>query len=159
MEALPRGINGLFWERRAFADGGCFYYSPALGEARLEEPPLMRGGLLCEEMDMGKTLELVALIVAGRDAPPETAPGLTPSKATLVIVPPALLAQWVSEIGISVSGARPLDVYVLDEQDAARLRASSIAAHDIVLCTYDSLKNYSTWLEQVTTRGSQCCRG
>lgn len=131
MEALPRGINGLFWERRAFADGGFFYYSPALGEARLEEPPLMRGGLLCEEMGMGKTLEIVALIVAGRDAPPEAAPGLASSNTTLVIVPSHLLSQWGSEIRISVSDQRPLNVYTCDGHV---LSAASIAGADVVLC-------------------------
>ena len=65
MEALPRGINGLFWEvslacsrapcrprdvltttprvctvgqERAFADGGTYFYSPQLGEVRLASP-------------------------------------------------------------------------------------------------------------------------
>ena len=46
---LPRGINGLFWEERAFGDGGTYYFSPQLGEMRLEAPPLMHGGLLCDE--------------------------------------------------------------------------------------------------------------
>ena len=40
MEELPRGINGLFWEERAFGDGGTYYFSPQLGEMRLEAPPL-----------------------------------------------------------------------------------------------------------------------
>ena len=30
MEGLPRGINGLFWEERPFADGGSFHYHTAL---------------------------------------------------------------------------------------------------------------------------------
>ena len=49
MEELPRGINSLFWEERAFGDGGTYYFSPQLGEMRLEAPPLMHGGLLCDE--------------------------------------------------------------------------------------------------------------
>ena len=49
MESLPRGINGLFWEERAFGDGGAYYFSPQLGEMRLEAPPVMHGGLLCDE--------------------------------------------------------------------------------------------------------------
>ena len=46
---LPRGINGLFWETRAFGDGGSYHFSPQLGEMRLEAPPVMHGGLLCDE--------------------------------------------------------------------------------------------------------------
>jgi hypothetical protein len=54
MEALPRGINALFWEERTFADGGSYHFSPALGELRLAPPPVMHGGLLCDEMGLGK---------------------------------------------------------------------------------------------------------
>ncbi|KAH8069941.1 hypothetical protein JL721_5479 [Aureococcus anophagefferens] len=61
MEELDRGLNGLFWERRDFVDGGCFYYAPDLGEARLEAPPTVHGGLLSDEMGMGKTLEMLSL--------------------------------------------------------------------------------------------------
>lgn len=31
MESLPGGLNSLFWEERAWLDGGTYYYSPALG--------------------------------------------------------------------------------------------------------------------------------
>ena len=58
MEALPRGINGLFWEERPFADGGSFFYSPALGEMRMARPPMMHGGLLCDEMASCQQLEV-----------------------------------------------------------------------------------------------------
>ena len=37
MEGL--NLNSLFWEKRAFADGGEYWFAPDLGECRLEEPP------------------------------------------------------------------------------------------------------------------------
>ena len=49
----------LVWEKRAFADGGEYWFAPDLGECRLEEPPAASGGLLCDEMGMGKTVELL----------------------------------------------------------------------------------------------------
>ncbi len=60
---LPRGLNGLFWERREWADGGSFWYMPKLGELRSESPPIMRGGLLCDEMGLGKTVQVIALVL------------------------------------------------------------------------------------------------
>lgn len=44
------GINSILWQEREFEDGGKYYYSPAVGQARLDRPPLMKGGLLCDEM-------------------------------------------------------------------------------------------------------------
>jgi hypothetical protein len=53
------GINSLVWEEREFADGGKWYYSPAVGQARLSlggklgKPPVMKGGILSDEMGLG----------------------------------------------------------------------------------------------------------
>ena len=89
-EAAPRGLNGVFWEERRFADAddddddgddvdgvktktaadatrgvkrrGSYWYFPLAGELRLDEPPMSRGGMVCEEMGLGKTIEVLALI-------------------------------------------------------------------------------------------------
>ena len=72
-EAAPRGLNGAFWEERRWADAdevearggdGSYWYFPLAGELRLQEPPTSRGGMLCEEMGLGKTLEIIALVSA-----------------------------------------------------------------------------------------------
>jgi len=45
MERLPGfGINSIIWEEREFLDGGKYYYSPALGQIRLNRPPVTVGG-------------------------------------------------------------------------------------------------------------------
>ena len=45
MERLPGfGINSIIWEERTFLDGGRYYYSPALGQIRLNRPPVNVGG-------------------------------------------------------------------------------------------------------------------
>jgi hypothetical protein len=50
-ELCYRGINGFFWEHWKMKDGGGdMWYLPLGGEFRLHQPPLTRGGLLCEEM-------------------------------------------------------------------------------------------------------------
>ena len=61
------GINSLLWEERTFPDGGHYYYSPALGQVRLgAPPPHMKGGLLCDEQGLGKTVSVV-VCETGRD--------------------------------------------------------------------------------------------
>jgi hypothetical protein len=52
------GLNGLLWERRAFREGDTYYYSPALGQARLtigqqdlqQGKQCNKGGILADEV-------------------------------------------------------------------------------------------------------------
>jgi SNF2-related domain len=58
-EGPKGGINGHFWEKREWADGGnALWYFPLAGEFRLQAPPSTTGGMLCEEMGLGKTVEV-----------------------------------------------------------------------------------------------------
>lgn len=64
-------INDYFWEERYFTTSSrkktCkFYYFPMAGELRLRKPPPTRGGMVTEEMGLGKTIEALALIAAQR---------------------------------------------------------------------------------------------
>ena len=127
MEALPGGINSLFWERRMWADNlhlpqsklkrgkppqepEHFWAFPMAGELRLDEPPLRWGGLLAEEMGLGKTVELAALILDDKrrgypgyqEELAELAAGeeevLATTTGTLIIAPATLISQWAKEI-------------------------------------------------------------
>ena len=55
-----------------------------------QEKTTYRGGLLGDEMGMGKTIQAVSLIMSDFPQP----------NPTLVIVPPVALMQWVSEIKV-----------------------------------------------------------
>lgn len=168
--------------------GGSYWYFPLAGELRLTEPPLSRGGMLSEEMGLGKTLEILALISADKEpaaastasraevasvknekdeedeqaspaaVPPEctkevdervragaTATGTTPSRATLIVVPPPLLRQWEAEVAKSVApGSLRVRVHAgrskgprgASDEDRAR----ELAAADVVLATYPQLQ-------------------
>jgi DNA repair protein RAD16 len=58
-----------------------------------QEKSQWKGGLLGDEMGMGKTIQAVSLIMF--DHPAED--------PTLVVVPPVALMQWQSEINVSIS--------------------------------------------------------
>eukprot|EP00899_Mesostigma_viride_P014310 jgi/Mesvir1/22880/Mv19405-RA.1 len=51
----------------AQADDVWFYF-PEAGELRLHVPPMVTGGMVAEEMGLGKTLEMLALILADKQA-------------------------------------------------------------------------------------------
>lgn len=62
------GLNAYFWETWIYQDAvgpdDAFYYFPDAGEVRLVKPPFRTGGLLCEEMGLGKTLEVLAVVLS-----------------------------------------------------------------------------------------------
>ena len=115
-EAEQTGINARFWEELIYRDGGgSMYYFPLAGEFRLMKPPITTGGLLCEEMGLGKTVICIALVLGNPghsqvgkpvlQAEPvgEKEKGATPrsllsSNATLIVVPSTLVGQWYREL-------------------------------------------------------------
>ncbi|KAF5599812.1 rad8 Rdh54p [Fusarium pseudoanthophilum] len=109
----------------------------------------VKGGILAEEMGLGKTLEILGLILLHQRSRPliqsdyESQAKLTPSGATLIVTPPSLKDQWASEIarhapGLSVKvyeGRKRISE--ADEQQAT----DELAGHDIILTTYPVLSS------------------
>lgn len=103
----------------------------------------LRGGILAEEMGLGKTVEMIALISLNKRLATEIIKsdpdGLRKSGATLIITPPAILDQWKHELkqhapelrvhhytGIK-RGDQQIDDLVIEE----------LADFDVVLTTYN----------------------
>ncbi|RDA90582.1 hypothetical protein CP533_2604 [Ophiocordyceps camponoti-saundersi (nom. inval.)] len=100
----------------------------------------VKGGILAEEMGLGKTLEVLGLILVHRrlDPPEPSASDLRPSRATLIVAPEALRQQWMSEISRHAPALRVAhyrgrkNIRGDDEDETVR----QLADHDIVITTY-----------------------
>ncbi|KAL6710401.1 hypothetical protein ACN47E_009347 [Coniothyrium glycines] len=97
-----------------------------------------RGGLMADQMGLGKTLMMLANIVNGQ--PTKGAKG---PRTTLLVASPALLTQWKSEIEQHTTMNLRVMRYGggnrLDSTNAAQI----IGSHDIVLTTYNEImKSY-----------------
>jgi len=106
-----------------------------------------RGGILAEEMGLGKTVELISLISLHRrtQAPMQfvddyTGTEVTSCNATLIITPPTILEQWKSEIARHAPDLKVFHYTGLKGKDTdVNIIERNFMEHDIVLTTYTVL--------------------
>ncbi|KAJ2521132.1 DNA repair protein rad16 [Coemansia sp. RSA 1939] len=97
--------------------------------AKQEQSSIFRGGILADEMGMGKTLQTIALMLTNRGGP------------TLVVCPTVALLQWKAEIEAATDALSVTVFYgserkkLLDES-SGKIDSEQLAKHDVVLTTY-----------------------
>lgn len=114
------------WKQRRLADGFTFH-SSAFGHLSLTNPnTTVRGGLLAQDVGMGKTVEMLALIATNKADGP-----------TLVVVPTTMLSVWLSE-----SKKHVPSLSVLKFHGPRRTRnMDELRKADVVLTTYRIVVN------------------
>jgi E3 ubiquitin-protein ligase SHPRH len=111
----------------------------------------LRGGILAEEMGLGKTVELIALISHHKRDIPQgnvydtyTGTHVKPSGATLIIAPTSILEQWISEMHAHAPELKVCHYTGLPPASAPKDRHATatvdyLMQYDVVVTTYQVL--------------------
>jgi E3 ubiquitin-protein ligase SHPRH len=141
------------------AFGNSVAVSPLFGRIVRDTAPFhqlqnVRGGILAEEMGLGKTLEVISLILLHqRPEEPELVfdqylgRHIRPTKGTLIVTPSSLCDQWLSELARHAPGLKVMHYAGLKdgnkfyEESVAQKLVEKLAEHDVVIVTYDVLRS------------------
>ncbi|KAF2158888.1 hypothetical protein M409DRAFT_71432 [Zasmidium cellare ATCC 36951] len=144
-----------FYKKVNDADGRECFVNHLQGIVTREPPDdeaKVSGGLLAEEMGLGKTVEILALLSLHRrthtssdevfDGDSETM--VKPSRATLIITPPSILQQWKSELNrhapnLKVHHYQGIPKAYRKGYSEADLIQDLATKYDVVLTTYGVL--------------------
>ncbi|PYH43444.1 DNA repair protein RAD16 [Aspergillus saccharolyticus JOP 1030-1] len=96
-----------------------------------QEQSQYKGGLLGDEMGMGKTIQAVSLIMSDYPA----------GKPSLVVVPPVALMQWQSEIKEYTSGQLKVLVYHNSNPKVKTLSKNDLETYDVIMISYSGLES------------------
>ncbi|MCJ1296219.1 DNA repair protein rad16, partial [Xylographa carneopallida] len=96
-----------------------------------QEQSQWKGGLLGDEMGMGKTIQAVSLIMS--DYPAE--------QPTLVVVPPVALMQWQNEINEYTNGKLKILVHHNTDPKVKKLNMKELKSYDVIMISYSGIES------------------
>lgn len=104
----------------------------------------LSGGILAEEMGLGKTLEMIALILLHRRSATEVEVNfrdITDTGATLIVTPESLRRQWVDELSRHAPHLRVTHYSgcEADTHEEEQALSRELASQDVVVTTYSVL--------------------
>ncbi|KAI2821603.1 hypothetical protein CBS63078_4882 [Aspergillus niger] len=139
---VPRSDGKSGWRLKGLNTS--LYHYQVLGAAfmRKRESSSERpfGGLLCDIMGFGKTIQALANIIDGKPSDPED-----PNKTTLIVVPSHLVTHWKTQINKHCEKKAIGDVLIykansrletLDTLDTVE----SLVRYDVIITTYDEVR-------------------
>jgi DNA repair protein RAD5 len=136
------------WKEYTTSTGLPYYFNIVTKETKWEFPDqkiiakeegakvAVRGGILADQMGMGKTIEVLSLILTNRRNMEEQENADT-AKTSLVVCPLSVLTQWLDEIR-SHTAPGHASIYVYHGTNRTR-DPLFLAKHDVVITTYSTL--------------------
>ncbi|HEX7477017.1 MAG TPA: DEAD/DEAH box helicase [Polyangiales bacterium] len=102
---------------------------------------LRLGACLADDMGLGKTIQVLALLLVLQKEARAGAAVANARRASLLVAPASLLANWVSELERFAPSLRALVVHpsAMLPDDLRALDASKLAATDLVITSYGTL--------------------
>ena len=142
-------IPQLFWTSGQLADGTAAWYSTAQKRLLLAPPAQPKGGFMCLDMGLGKTVCTLALILAQPESPAAEAAvkadiaasglGLHHSSATLVVCAVSLVGQWIAEAKSKLSDDSSLRIHMYHGTGRDKNTARLARDYDLVVTTYETM--------------------
>jgi len=93
-------------------------------------PTLFSGGLLADEMGVGKTLQIISLIAA--DPKPNRKP-------TLILAPLSVMSNWTGQIETHTNPENHLQVLTYHGRSKQKQAAADLQKYDVVVSTYETM--------------------
>lgn len=97
-----------------------------------QKPTLASGGILSDDMGMGKTLEMISLITMDSNVPAK-------SKTTLIIAPVGVMSNWSGQIAHHVKPDHALRVLIYHGNNKKPMNPEDFGDYDVVITSYGTL--------------------
>ncbi|KAF7361792.1 DNA repair protein rad5 [Mycena venus] len=120
-----------FWQCKKSGDK-TYYFNLATKTPQETPPPLGRGALCADSMGLGKTLTMLALIIATKADIPQDF-----SNSTLIVAPLSVLSNWEKQIDDHcVPGSLTYYVYYGTKRE---IDPKELQKYDVVITTYQTV--------------------
>lgn len=137
--------NNSLWRLKYRPNGQRMYFNVITGKEEREKPPEVLGGILADMMGLGKTLNVLSLLVATlgeanewakQKPPPQSVDGvrLCNSKSTLLVSPLSTIANWEEQIGTHIKPGT-LSYYIYHGSNRCN-NVKDLSQFDMVITTY-----------------------